>query len=249
MKHIYAFEETIEYDKFQTIIQDCTKKLQNYEQFLEDQYALVDKPKGIVWTSFDAATTIFSDLPIPAFTNKDTIYITPDLNAWRKLFLEQLDGTNLPAIQAFYVRLSEKHLLTILGHELTHHSDLFLDEFEDEREDNIWFEEGMCEYLPRKFFLTDSEFEEIAAIENELVNAFKSTYGSRSLSAFGSNSYQARLSSIMFDYWRSFLAVKYLVEERYNHNIQAVFEKYYDWDTEGRKRTLLEHFELDHVFM
>lgn len=248
MKHIYAFEEISEYNKFQAIIQGLTEQLQNYEQLLEEEYALVDKPKGIVWTSFDVATTIFSDLPIPAFTNKDTIYITPDVNAWRKLFMQQLDGRSLPHIEAFYERLSEKHLLTILGHELTHHSDLFLDEFDDEREENTWFEEGMCEYLPRKFFLTGSEFEEIAAIESELVNTFKSTYGNRSLSEFGSNSYQASLSSIMFDYWRSFLIIKYLVEELYDHNVQSVFEKYHEWDREGRRSTLIEHFGLDEFF-
>lgn len=249
MKHIYAFEETREYDKYQAIIHDFTEKLHSYARFLEEDYALVDKPKGIVWTSFDAATTIFSDLPIPAFTNKDTIYISPDVKAWRKLFIQQLDGKNLPHIKAFYERLSENHLLTILGHELTHHSDLFMDEFEDEREDNIWFEEGMCEYIPRKFFLTESEFQEITAVESELVNAFQSKYGERSLNDFGSKSYQASISSIMFDYWRSFLTIKYLVEERYDHNIQAVFKKYQDWDKDGSKCTLLEHFELDNVFL
>lgn len=247
MKHIYAFEDIGEYEKQQGIIQRFSERLNGYQLLLEEEYALVDKPKGVVWTSAEAATSIFSDLPIPAFTNKDTIYITPDVKAWRKLFIQQMDGKDLPHIQRFYEQLSENHILTILGHELTHHSDLFLDEFGDEREDGIWFEEGMCEYLPRKLLLTEEEFEAISAIEKELVSVFTEAYKDRSLDAFGSNSYTASLSSIMFDYWRSFLSIKYLVEDRYDNNIQAVFEEYHKWDREGRMLSLTEHFGLDKV--
>lgn len=247
MKHIYAFEDIGEYEKQQGIIQRFSERLNGYQLLLEEEYALVDKPKGVVWTSAEAATSIFSDLPIPAFTNKDTIYITPDVKAWRKLFIQQMDGKDLPHIQRFYEQLSENHILTILGHELTHHSDLFLDEFGDEREDGIWFEEGMCEYLPRKLLLTEEEFEAISAIEKELVSVFTEAYKDRSLDTFGSNSYTASLSSIMFDYWRSFLSIKYLVEDRYDNNIQAVFEEYHKWDREGRMLSLTEHFGLDKV--
>ncbi|TWT00945.1 hypothetical protein [Planomicrobium sp. CPCC 101079] len=247
MKHIYTFEDIEEYEKHQDIIQRFSERLNEYQLLLEEEYALVNKPKGVVWTSAEVATSIFSELPIPAFTNKDTIYITPDVKAWRKLFIQQLDGNDLPHIERFYEQLSENHILTILGHELTHHSNLFLDDFGDEREDGIWFEEGMCEYLSRKFLLTADEFETIAAIEKELVNVFTEAYGDRSLDEFGSNSYAASLSSIMFDYWRSFLAIKYLVEDRYDNNIQAVFEEYHKWDIEGRILSLTEHFGLDKV--
>lgn len=164
-----------------------------------------------------------------------------------KAFIQQLDGKDLPHIQRFYEQLSENHILTILGHELTHHSDLFLDEFEDEREDGIWFEEGMCEYLPRKLLLTKNEFKSISAIEKELVDVFTEVYGGRSLDDFGNNSYTASLSSIMFDYWRSFLYIKYLVEDRYEHDIKEVFEEYHRWDREGRMLSLTEYFGLDKV--
>ncbi|MCH4825198.1 hypothetical protein [Planococcus halocryophilus] len=247
MKHIFAFENIGEYEKHQDIIQLFSERLNEYQLLLEEKYSLVDKPKGVVWTSAEVATSIFSELPIPAFTNKDTIYITPDVEAWRKLFIQQLDGKDLPLIERFYEQLSENHVLTILGHELTHHSDLFLDDFGDEREDGIWFEEGMCDYLSRKFLLTADEFETIAAIEKELVNVFTEAYGDRSLDEFGSNSYTASLSSIMFDYWRSFLSIKYLVEDLYENNIQVVFEEYYKWDREGRMLSLTEHFRLDKV--
>lgn len=242
-KHIYAFEDIEEYKKYQDIIQFFSERLNDYQTVLEEEYDLVDKPEGVIWTLAEIATSIFSDLPIPAFTNKDTIYITPDVKAWRKLFIQQMDGKDLPLIQRFYEQLSENHILTILGHELTHHSDLFLDEFEDD----IWFEEGMCEYLPRKLLLTKNEFETISAIEKELVDVFTEVYCGRSLDDFGNNSYTASLSSIMFDYWRSFLYIKYLVEDRYEHDIKAVFEEYHRWDREGRMLSLMEYFGLDKV--
>ncbi|WP_231572488.1 hypothetical protein [Halobacillus sp. BBL2006] len=67
--------------------------------------------------------------------------MSPDIQEWRNLFLQQLEGRNLPHVHRFYETLSEKHLFTIVAHELSHHSDLFLDEFGEEREDSIWFEE------------------------------------------------------------------------------------------------------------
>lgn len=247
MKNIYAFEDIEEYEKHQDIIQRFSERLNEYQLLLEEEYALVDKPKGVVWTSAEAATSIFSDLPIPAFTNKHTIYITPDVKAWSNLLIQQLDGKDLPNIQGFYEQISENHILTILGHELTHHSDLFLDEFENEREGSIWFEEGMCQYLPRKLLLTDREFNEVSTIEKELVDVFTRKYGNRSLDEFGSNSYKASLSSIMFDYWRSFLAIKYLVENRFQNNANLVFKEYHKWDKEGRKISLTEYFKLEKI--
>lgn len=245
MKHIYAFETKREYEKYEELITTFEQNLKEYQLILEKDFELNDLPKGIVWTSQELAINVFSDVPIPAFTNKDTIYISPDLRAWKKLFIQQLDGKSFFHIQHFYEKLSENHILTILGHELTHHSDLFLDEFGDEREGSIWFEEGMCEYLPRKYLLTEKEFDEISTIEKELVDIFTKEYGNRSIDEFGSNSYTASLSSIMFDYWRSFLSVKCLVENRYQNNIKAVFEAYHQWDKEGRKLSLAEYFRLD----
>ncbi len=250
MKHIYAFENKDDFDRFQDIIERFTQKLLKFQNELEQNYALKDVPKGIVWTSEQLATNIFSQIAIPAFTRKDIIYISPDLTSWRKLFISQLEGqeNNYPNIKAFYENMSENHIFTIVGHELTHHSDLFIDEFDDEREDSIWFEEGMCEYLPRKILLSEVEFNEITKIESEMVEIFKGKYGNHSLDDFGTSSYHGSLTSIMFDYWRSFLAVKYLVEERANHDVKMVFDQYHKWDKEGRKVPLTNHFKLDSLF-
>ena len=135
-------------------------------------------------------------------------------------------------------------MFTILAHELTHHSDLFLDEFDDEREDSIWFEEGMCDYLSRKITLDESEFKAITNVELALVETFKGRYGKYSLDEFGSHTYKGSLTSIMFNYWRSYLAVKFLVEDRANNDIQQVFSDYHNWYKEGRVVPLTKHFEL-----
>ena|SRR5699024_3090400 len=214
MKNIYAFESNEDYKKFDGIIEKFSMKLANYQAIMVEEFELIDPPKGIVWTTEELATTIFSDVPIPAYTNKDIIYISPDLGTWRKLFIQQLDGRKNPKVEKFYNDMSENHLFTIVAHELTHHSDLFLDEFDDERIDSIWFEEGMCDYLSRKMTLKESDFKEITEVEEELVEMFKEDYGQHSLDEFGSHSYQGSLTSIMFDYWRSYLSVKYLIEER-----------------------------------
>lgn len=245
MKHIFAFESIEEYAEYEPIIQRFQERLADYLHTLQQNYALTDKPKGIVWTSAELATSVLSEIPIPAYTNKDLIYFSPDLGAWRSLFLGQLDGKVLPHIREFYDNYSENHLFTIVAHELTHHSDLFPDDFDEEREDSIWFEEGMCEYLPRKLLLSAAEFADIAAVEQELVAEFADQYGSRPLDEFGSGSYGAGMSSIMFDYWRSFLAVRYLVEERFGNDIQAVFAKYHRWHNDGRRVSLTEHFGLE----
>ena len=245
MKQIYAFEKIEEYAAFQDIIARLRTWLDEYQFILADKYALSSMPKGIVWTTEELATTVLSTLPIPAFTSKHIIYMSPDLQAWRKLFVKQLDGQNLPHIQSFYENYSEKHLFIILAHELTHHSDLFIDEFEDIQEDSIWFEVGMCFYLPRKIMLNEKEFEEITAVESELVELFKHKYGNHSLDEFGSSSYQGSLTGIMYDYWRSYLAVKYLVEVRANGNVNMIFQEYHKWNNEGRKVPLTKYFELD----
>ena len=103
----------------------------------------------------------------------------------------------------------------------------------------------MCLYLPRKLLLNKNDFNQVTNVETELYNAFKNEYGNHSLEAFGSSSYQGTLSSIMFDYWRSYLAVKYLVEARADNDIAAVFDDYHKWDREGRKVTLSKYFDLE----
>ncbi|MFS0780579.1 hypothetical protein [Bacillus sp. 1P06AnD] len=248
MKQILAFEHVEECRKYERTIEYLAGMIGSYKHILEEQYALRDSPKGIVWTTDELATEVFSNQWIPAYTNKNVIFITPDLNGWKHLFLSQLEDKPLPDARSFYEQFSENDLLVIVAHELTHHSDLFIDEFDDEREDSIWFEEGMCQYLPRKLLLSERRLEEITAVELSLVHEFQEEYGKRLLDDFGTGSYGDRLSSIMFDYWRSYLAVKYLVEVRADQNVMKVFGEYHKWHHEGRKVPLTEYFGLEEKF-
>ncbi|TFE00855.1 collagenase [Jeotgalibacillus sp. R-1-5s-1] len=244
MKHFYAFETADEIQQYEEMINDFKVKIQDYQRVLEEQFELKDAPKAVIWTTSEAATQIFSDTPIPAFTRKDLIYLSPDLTWWSEMFLSQLQGKDLPIdIHNFFRNFSGQHLLAILGHELTHHLDLFYDDFEDERENSIWFEEGMCEYLPRKLMLGDEEFEKTTSVEKHLVEAFQDDYGHRPLDDFGTASYDASLASIFFDYRRSYLLVKHLVEGVYQGNIQAVFADYKEWYFGDRKQSLTSFFE------
>ncbi|QUG43391.1 hypothetical protein KD050_09285 [Psychrobacillus sp. INOP01] len=242
MKSILAFETPKEAVEYEIITKELMAKLKDYQQVLEQHYQLTTIPKGVLWTTAELVTTTFSSIPIPAFTREDIIYISPILKEWQNLLVSQLDGKAIPHIKSFYENFSTDQLFVILAHELTHHIDLFVDEFEDERHDSIWFEEGMCFYLPRKYCLTEEQFKEITAIEQELVNTFTEDYGQNDLNDFGSMSYQGSLSSIMFDYWRSYLKVKSLLE-KLDGDIHGVFILYKKWHEQGRETSLVQYFE------
>lgn len=242
MKSILAFETSEEAVKYEMITKELMEKLVDYQSFLEQNFELMTIPKGVLWTTGELATNTFSSIPIPAFTREDFIYMSPILKEWKNLLVSQLDGKFVPDIQSFYQHFSKDHLFVILAHELTHHIDLFVDEFEDERHDSIWFEEGMCFYLPRKYCLTEDQLEEITVIELELVNIFTEDYGDNDLDDFGSMSYRGSLSSIMFDYWRSYLKVKSMVE-KVNGDVHKVFKLYNKWHVQGRGTSLVQYFE------
>lgn len=81
----------------------------------------------------------------------------------------------------------------------------------------------MCFYLPRKLLLSQEEFKEITQVETKLVQEFHEQYGQHSLDDIGSKSYSGSISIIMFDYWRSYLTVKELMEDWAKHDINKVF--------------------------
>ncbi|MBR5564965.1 MAG: hypothetical protein IKW08_02245 [Roseburia sp.] len=253
MKHIYAVEtekELIEYLKY---VKSIEPKLNGYIDFLKREYEVVDLPKTIVWTSGEIATNYISNIPIPAYTNEHRVVMTPVLETWREIYLKQLDklgdsqkiGNDVNAICDYYRdALSENHMLQILGHELAHHSELFLEDFNSDYSDGIWFEEGMVEYISRQYFLTEEEFEAEVRVNRRLVDLLKERYGNHSLEQFGKSTYEGDYASIFFEYWRSFLAVKQIVED-YKGDIKAVFTSYHRWNEECNGQTLLEWFDIE----
>ena len=140
--------------------------------------------------------------------------------------------------------MNDNRLLSILGHERAHHSEWFPDfDDEDAREAGIWFEEGMVEYIGRKYFLTPEAFAAEARINRLLVELLTPQYGRHSLEDFGSAAYEGDYASIFFEYWRSFLTVEKLVGQF--GDLRAVFQAYHQWYEISSGQTLTEWFHIE----
>ena len=253
MKQIYAVETEKELIAYQKYVMSVVPKLNTYIDFLKREYEVSELPKAIVWTSGEVATRLISDIPVPAYTNEHRVVMTPVLEAWREIYLKQLDKLdgnqeieeNVREIRTYYEKeLSENHMLQILGHELAHHSELFLEDFNSDYSDGVWFEEGMAEYISRRYFLTEEEFEAEAKINRQLVDLLKERYGTHSLEQFSKSTYEGDYASIFFEYWRSFLAVKQIVED-YKGDVKAVFASYHKWNEICNGQTLVEWFDVN----
>jgi len=133
IKQIFAFESITEYENYEDEIQLLNNKLNTYKELLINQFGLKVLPKTIVWTSSENATTVFSQVPVPAFTNRETIYMSPSVREWRKFYLSQLEGEELENndaieyIKEYFQSITINDVFCILAHELTHHIELFPD--------------------------------------------------------------------------------------------------------------------------
>lgn len=223
MKYVYAATNEEEFLQYRDFATKHNGRLQAYISFLKSSYQVCSFPGAVVFASSETASGLLSDIPIPAYTNEHRTMFCPDLSSWREIYLKQTDD---PEIQSYYLSgLSENHILQILGHEFVHHSDLFIDEAFDR---SRWFEEGICEYISRRYFLTDEEFEAEARINEMLVREFESKHGVLRLEEFCADTYAEGYESIFCFYWKSFLAVKQLTE-LFNCDLNAVFSEYRRW--------------------
>lgn len=243
MKSIFAFERIEDYEEQKSNIEKLINKLNVYRSLLEKQFGLEELPQAIVWTSKEIATTILSNIPIPAFTNELKICISPSVDEWQELFLSQLENQQNEKVEKYYKSITLDHVFCVLAHEITHHIELFMDDFDDSRENSIWFEEGMCEYLSHKLTLSPQQFEEHIMMEHELIEMFKEKYGQHPLDKFGVESYnEPNLTAIMINYWRSSKAIRYIVEDCHGGDVHKVFSLYHEWDKSGKHVPLTEYF-------
>ena len=193
MENLYLVKEENQFAAFQDFVAKNSAKLQDYLAFLRDEFAVYDLPQAIIWSDFDSATQIIREIPVPAYTNDRRVVMTPELTVWKDLYLLQLENYEIShqtqAIVNHYQSLSENSLLQIVGHELAHWSEHFSDDF-DGYGAYIWFEEGMVEYISRKYFFTDEEFRVEKACNQSLVELFQKKYGWHSLNDFGTSTYQ-----------------------------------------------------------
>ena len=242
MKHIYAVQSQQALTMYSSVSQRMLPKLEQFLVLLHSTYHVTSQPRCIVWTDMETATELISNIPIPAYTNDYRTVFCPELDVWKEIYLRQLESFENREVREYYeTHLTENHVLQILGHEFVHHSEFFPD---CDRESGIWFEEGMCEYISRKFFLTDSEFQEEARINALLVSLFQEKYGQHPLEEFGSATYDGDYASIFYEYWRSFLAVQAIVEAHQGDVIE-VLQKYRQWLACTDNQSLAQFFRVE----
>ncbi len=242
MQYRFLVSDYCQLKKFQEILKGMEPQMEQFIWFLQKEYTVTDLPRTVILTDCQTATQLISDIPIPAYTNDLRTVFCPEIEVWKSIYLQQLVDTELPTIRRYYEKeLSKNSVLQILGHEFVHHSELF---WEDAYEKSSWFEEGMCEYLSRKYFLTESEFEREVWANSILLEHFETAHGPVSLESFGSTTYQQDIAGIFCCYWKSFLAVQTLIE-RYNGDIRAVFREYHRWAGEEANQTLAQWFHLE----
>lgn len=249
MRHLYTVENGDELRAYRTAALRLQPRLEAYVRFLREECAVEELPRAVVWTGREIATELLSGIPVPAYTNEYRVMFCPDPAVWRDIWLCQLDGLAESAavreIRTYYeTAINDDRLLAILGHELAHHSQWFPD-FDDAgaREGGIWFEEGMVEYIGRRYFLTEEEFAAEARINRLLVELLRDRYGGHSLEDFGAAAYEGDYAGIFFGYWRSFLAVEELV--RRFGGVAEVFRSYREWGNAPAGRTPAEWFGME----
>ena len=225
MEFVFAVQDEGELVKFTQFANQYQGVISEYTGLLMNKYRVNDLPRCIVLTSPETATELISDIPIPAYTNDYRIIFSPDLDAWKRIYLRQLDSydnsTDVAEIRTYYeTMLNDRYLLQIIGHELAHHSELFADEAYDNG--CAWFEEGVVEYISRKWFLSADEFEEEVRINKKLVELYEQTHPQRSITRFGDAKDYA---TVYYDYWRAFLKIMEAVD-RFDGNELKVLMRY-----------------------
>lgn len=247
MEHIYAVASSEELVQYQSFVSAHAAKLDAYLQFLKTEFSVQEVPRTIIWTSAATATQRISNIPIPAYTNDYRIIMCSSLDSWKQIYLKQLDSvenTVSSDIRSYYTySLTHNHILQILGHELAHHSQWFIDEAYDSGR-GIWFEEGMAEYISRRYFLTEAEFNHERAINRQLAEIYEKQNGSHSLDHFSLSTYQSDYFSIFYAYWRSFLAVDQIIST-HGGDVKEVLRTYQRWFTSQSPLTLAQWFSLE----
>lgn len=170
MKPIYTFEIADDLNKYHADITYFHTQINDFQKYLEDYFQLKDVPKGVFWTSrFVMEEVLENQYPL---TRDEAIYMCADQDYWAQYLTELLPEALKDKYASFYAVYTKDEMLAILGHELTHHIDLFLAEFDEEHPtcEDMWFEEGMATYLPRKFFLMNSYSKTYIILKSHFTN-------------------------------------------------------------------------------
>lgn len=240
MKYLYLTESAEELYLYQAFAERTGARMEGFLNYLSETFAVTELPNAVVLTDVYTATKRISHIPLPAYTNDFRTVFCPDPAVWRSLYLRQLDYHDDSMIRKYYdTSLTENHILQILGHEFVHHSNFFIDEAYDKAR---WFEEGMCEYISRRWFLTEAAFHAEAQINELLVKRYEERHGVQSPEQFTRDIYGGSLEDIFYFYWKSFLTV-YAVVQRMG-NPDAVFLEYCRWFREAPDIPLSLWFQI-----
>lgn len=203
-----------------------------YLTFLKEM-ATVHEPRGIVFHDFDSAIKVFSDHPLPAWTSGELIHVDPIVLDWKRIFLSAVSENTPNEIRAqvenYYSTLDLRDVATIVGHEITHHLAVFSPTWDHEINDAMWFEEGMCFYLPRKKILSTERFEALMHVEDLLIQEHKQQFGRHPVWQFGVSDDGSGFVAALFDYWRAISVVRRIVEDHASGDVLKVLQLFEYW--------------------
>ncbi len=80
---------------------------------MREKVTILSPPKGIVFHDLESATQVYSNIPMPAYTSRDLIHITPLIDVWKNIFLSVTEGKVLEKAQRYYKQLNSLHAFFI----------------------------------------------------------------------------------------------------------------------------------------
>ncbi|MEW4327094.1 hypothetical protein Q0N12_10505 [Rossellomorea marisflavi] len=240
MKYGISVTDTSEVKKIEESGLQLVDKLVAFSESL-NEIASFQSPRGIIFHDLASATQLYSTVPLPAYTSRDLIHITPLVETWKGIYLSTTNGVEVA--ETYYSELDMDDVAVIAAHELTHHIDVFQTDSEELDEENMWFEEGLCFYIPRKQILSDEKFHSIMKVEACLIDRYKEQYGDYTLNRFGeSHDEESEYASAFYDYWRSTLVVDALINRYCDQQVEKMIDCYREWAESSRVINLQTYF-------
>lgn len=240
MKYGISVTDTSEVKRIEESGLQLLDKLVAFSESL-NEIASFQSPRGIIFHDVASATQLYSTVPLPAYTSRDLIHITPLVETWKGIYLSTTNGVEVA--ETYYSELDMDDVAVIAAHELTHHIDVFQTDSEELDEENMWFEEGLCFYIPRKRILSDEKFNSIMEVEACLIDRYKEQYGDYTLDWFGeSHSEESEYASAFYDYWRSTIVVDALINRYCDQQVEKMMDCYREWAESSRVTNLQTYF-------
>lgn len=245
MEQLYLCKNEAELQELKKHAPILMEGMETYVEMLKNSFGVKEIPRCIVWTDYRSATELVTELPVPAFTNDWRTVMTPYPEAWKGVYLSQLKDYDMwdekvGRIRDYYENLPINQIRQIFGHEFVHWSEYFWDELFEE---SMWFEEGMAEYISRKWYLTDEEYEKEKEINEILVALYEERFGEHTVEEFNREVYDKGMTTVFYYYWKSFLTVEKLLSIPGN-DVEEVMLRYQRWGRTKREVTLLDWFAM-----